>query len=153
MFLDLGYFDGKKVLTGNKAYNFFPDQIQQLHYHLYQINHMFIGAYSMELRTPQESKEAVAGFYSPDFQQHYYTDGWHQDNGARIKEYIVLWSNIWPTEIRHKKTKKLVEVEISHIVMFDNSKYEHRPPRKAALCKHRWFSRMFVVLKRKPWKR
>lgn len=150
MFLDLGYFAGKEILSGKEAYKFFPELVNKINYHLFEVNCKFIGAYSMEIRTPYESREAAQGFYTLDWVGKNYDDGWHQDNNGVKKEYIVLWANIWPTEIRHKKTKKLVEIEIGHAVMFDNSKYEHRPPKEAAKCNHRWFSRMFVVLKRKP---
>lgn len=52
---------------------------------------------------------------------------WHQD-GYGAPEYIALWSDVLPTEVRRKDDKTLVETEPGHLYLVYNPVHEHRGP-------------------------
>ena len=72
---------------------------------------------------------------------------WHQDgdgrNNKRRRFWLVMWSNVKPTELRLKRSKRIFEVAPGHVVLVRNDLVEHRSPTETH--EGRWFIRVTDV--------
>ncbi len=77
-----------------------------------------------------------------------YKQGWHKDN---IKSaFVICWSNNYPTQIRHRRSKETITVPPKSIVLFNNDYYRHRQDPKAAKSTTRWFMRYIAFEEELP---
>jgi len=77
---------------------------------------------------------------------------WHQDgNYVDISRYkkrrflIVVWADKRPTEIRLKKSKRVLTTKVGDVILFRNDLVEHRTPEGGMAG--RWFIRATDVRK------
>lgn len=73
---------------------------------------------------------------------------WHRDIMAGRSNYLIIWSNILPTEIRRhlRRNGQVYQAAPREVLMFDNDFFVHQPPQKipqkVADC--RFFARAHV---------
>jgi hypothetical protein len=74
---------------------------------------------------------------------------WHFDGNEKTS-HVILWTNIYPTQLRNKVTKKIYIPNNNEVVLFNNRNLEHRTDPKAIEAAHagrltnRWFARLIL---------
>lgn len=92
---------------------------------------------NFEIRSPHTHREVF------DFDM---ATDWHRDVHGPFQEvhsdYIVMWSNIMPTQIKDEFGRRY-DGAPGDVVVVDNSKVQHRAPK--GVCRaNRWFVRAHI---------